>query len=460
MSEIDEIENLFSDAFANEQVVPPKSVKQNIDNELFGSTGRLIWIFALMIIFLLPIGGVLYYSSINNSIEQIAVSSIVKNNELNDESIKHESQKQDATNLSLNTNTEDLKGSVTDEKSEILNASGKEELREQNIFQNKSSEKITSEVQGQDNSELNGTTTYDADKELNILAETASLEGSQESAQVSEGTSFPKEEIEISRSLLALSKVDGIEEKPLPYDLLLMCATSNYPQKQRLPISLDVYAGVEKGFNNYDYTVQTFVAMDKRLTEDLGTSVSLEVSYPLRNRISIASGFGVQRANNTFSSSSFGTDTTFVGDTMVVSWYFDTVTQMQTSDTTFVPVYDVFEFEGTESTFITRTSYFIPLYLKYQMPIGLKWSVGASAGVRFSYDHLKIGDNTLNMTVNEFKRFGISTVFRPQVNFAIGQWNIGAYGQTGFDLIHGLSGDATRVRRFSIGGGLNFRYTF
>jgi hypothetical protein len=60
MSEFDELENLFSDAFANEQVVPPKSVKQNIDSELFGSTGRLIWMFALVIIFLLPIGGVLF----------------------------------------------------------------------------------------------------------------------------------------------------------------------------------------------------------------------------------------------------------------------------------------------------------------------------------------------------------------------------------------------------------------
>lgn len=464
MSEFDELENLFSDTFANEQVVPPKSVKQNIDSELFGSTGRLIWMFALVIIFLLPIGGVLFYSTIEKANGQIAGVSNVDANTMNRETNSNEGQNNTKSEeITANTDEQQLTALENTESSnytaEEEGNSANNEFAEQNNEGREASEKgaITVDVDG--GNEPNGQESFEQNKPLNASERTESLNGTIDAAQNAE-TAGSEEVIEKVNTLLAIASAEEIEEKPLPYDLLLMCATPNYPSKQRLPISLDVYAGVEKGFNNYDYTVQTFVAMDKNLTEDLGTSVSLEVSYPLRNRLSLASGIGMHRANNMFTRETPTMDSTYVGDTMIVTWYFDTVTQMQTSDTTITPMYDINEYIAEESTFITRTSFFVPLYLKYEMPIGLRWSVGASAGVRFSYDHLKIGDNMLNMTVNEFKRFGISTVFRPQVNFSTGQWKFGAYGQTGFDLIHGLSGDATRVRRLSLGGGLNFRYTF
>ncbi|MFZ9027978.1 MAG: hypothetical protein ACO2Z9_03130 [Crocinitomicaceae bacterium] len=462
MSEFDELENLFSDAFANEQVVPPKSVKQNIDSELFGSTGRLIWMFALVIIFLLPIGGVLFYSTIENANGQIAATTVIDagsmESETNLKDLQNKSKKEEITaNISEQQKTAlENAGNSNYTEGEEGNSTYNTSA-EQNEGESEAIEKGTTKADA--DNESNGKESFEQNNSLNASEGTKNLDGTIDITQNAEAAGR-ETVIEDVNTLLAIAQTEEIEEKPLPYDLLLMCATPNHPSKQRLPISLDVYAGVEKGFNNYDYTVQTFVAMDKNLTEDLGTSVSLEVSYPLTNRLSLASGMGMHRANNMFMRETSGVDSTYVGDTMIVTWYFDTVTQMQTSDTTITPLYDYNEFVNMESTFITRTSYFVPLYVKYEMPIGLRWSVGASAGVRFSYDHLKIGDNALNMTVNEFKRFGISTVFRPQVNFSTGQWKFGAYGQTGFDLIHGLSGDATRVRRLSLGGGLNFRYTF
>jgi hypothetical protein len=357
-----------------------------------------------------------------------------------------EQQKTALENAGYSNYTEDEEGNSTYNTSAEQNEGGSEAIEK-------------GPAKADADNESNGKESFEQNNSLNDLEGTKNLDGTIDITQNAEPAGR-ETVIEDVNTLLAIAQAEEIEEKPLPYDLLLMCATTNHPSKQRLPISLDVYAGVEKGFNNYDYTVQTFVAMDKNLTEDLGTSVSLEVSYPLTNRLSLASGMGMHRANNMFTLETPTIDSTYLGDTMIVTWYFDTVTQMQTSDTTITPLYDYNEFVNMESTFITRTSFFVPLYVKYEILIGLRWSAGASAGVRFSYDHLKIGDNALNMTVNEFKRFGISAVFRPQVNFSTGQWKFGAYGQTGFDLIHGLSGDATRVRRLSLGGGLNFRYTF
>lgn len=462
MSEFDELENLFSDAFANEQVVPPKSVKQNIDSELFGSTGRLIWMFALVIIFLLPIGGVLFYSTIENANGQIAAKSVIDTSTMNSQ--KNSNEEQNSTkSKEIIANTDEQQTTALENTGSSNYREGQEVNDAYNTFteQNEGGSVVTEKgtISPGVGNESIGEESFEQNEQLKASQRTENVEGAIDRTGSAEA-SGNEEVIKDVNTMLAIASVEGVEEKPLPYDLLLMCATPNYPPKQRLPISLDVYAGVEKGFNNYDYTVQTFVAMDKNLTEDLGTSVSLEVSYPLRSRLSLASGIGMHRANNMFTRETPGIDSTYVGDTMIVTWYFDTVTQMQTADTTFSAMYEYNEFNNMESTFITRTSFFVPLYIKYEMPIGLRWSVGASAGVRFSYDHLKIGDNMLNMTVNEFKRFGISTVIRPQINFSTGQWKFGAYGQTGFDLIHGLSGDATRVRRLSLGGGLNFRYTF
>lgn len=440
MSEFDELENMFSNAFSDEKVIPPKSVKQNIDRKLFGSNGKVIWLFALLLLFLLPIGGLLIYNQLGSG-SQSSVD--VAMNEESGEFISSEGES-GVDQKSINASQSLSMTKESEKVNDTQLATSDESRSERRPFSNTTGNGTRDESKEEEEEELQlaSSSVHDVRTEQQRPA-------SQEEVQWEEHN---------KASLLAL---ENVNEKPLPYDLLFMCATQP-PVKTRQPISIDVYAGVENGTVNYDYdkSVNTLVAMDRKLTEELGASVSLEVSYPVFNRFSLATGLGVHRGINTFSRGAYGMDSTYTGDTLIVTQYFDTVNQVQVVDSNYVATYDYNEYETLETTQVMRTTYFLPIYLKYEKDFGVNWRLGASVGLRFSYDQIKLRDNTLNLSEKEFKRFGMSAILRPEIGYQLNRWNFGAYGQVGYDLIHGLSSDITRVTRYSYGGGLRFRYTF
>lgn len=415
MSEFDELENMFSNAFSGETATPPAEVKTNIDKELFGTKGRVIWLFGLLLLLILPIGGYLIYTNYTSDADSKSAQITKENN---------------GTEMSF----EESGNSIEDQAIMETEQGAEDMIASHTSF----SDSDRREGGG----EVNSTSSLD--------------EGSVEERSVV-GTGLDRD-IFTAEKLPLLSSVQ-VDEKPNPYDLLFMCATKPYI-KQRKPISLDVYAGVESGRNNYDYTVNTFAPMDRSLSEDLGISFSLEASVPIGQRFSLASGVGLNHTRNMFVREWIGADSTYVGDTLVVTQYWDPINMVTVTDSSYEPMYEYSEVEKMAATSISRTSYFIPLYLKYERAIGFNWRVGASVGARFSYDQLKFLDNQLNLQAQDFKRFGMSAIFRPEIGYAQNKWQLGAYGQVGYDLMHGLSGDITRVKRYSFGGGLRFRYTF
>ena len=55
MKEWDEIDEMFSESFGNDQVTPPKRVKSRIDEELFGGGTRVAWYKRNMFLWIIPI---------------------------------------------------------------------------------------------------------------------------------------------------------------------------------------------------------------------------------------------------------------------------------------------------------------------------------------------------------------------------------------------------------------------
>lgn len=437
MKEMDDIEQMFSDAFSGSEVTPPAEVKENIDKVLFGEGGRgawymrkTVWLLLLLIGFGVAIGSYKLITLEEDQPAQVASADIQDDSHSR---IKKENEIWSSdSNIEVielpETNEVELEGAIQPDVKKVKAHSS--QISDNNNFADHFSD-ATAEV--------------NSDDIPTIKIESIDQRETEKEISTEKITSTDGSIVENDSIMIAEDMVDTL------FDIA--------PNNQRKLLRFSLYSGFTNGSNSYNYTDPAFVAMDRELSESYGFNSSLEISFPIMKTMDITSGFELNLKRDQFLKSVNFTDSTFIGVDTVFVWN-DPNQQDTIIDTLYNSIYEYNEYTEESRSVIKTTCISIPVYLTYRVALARRLTLGTSIGARFSYSKYNFVEDGLMMSENTYRKYGVSLILRPELVYNIERLGVGVYGKAGYDLVNGLSSDLTRVRRFEYGAGVCLKYSF
>ena len=475
MKEMDEIENLFSSAFANEEIKPPNSVKRNIDAKLFGGN-TILWKSLYSLFFIgvmtLLIGLTVQSDTIDKKVSKIVKSNIITTSNSNAKNIISSNWQVDApinSNYRSNENVNDVQSSnsqISVSKEVFKNTNQKDFITEEAIAYT-----IADESEA-DDSGLKPETEF-TKKKSDILPLIGTSEGNKTPVAESSTTvgknnnsSFLKED-EMNETMNLSNEIKNKFEDeqgdisrlnylPLSnFDLLnpsLNANTNKFVQKKNRLLSLSLYNGFTRGSNNLKNTTS-----DIKLSESAGFSTALNLDLRIRPSIGVGLGFeyGIHKESYTENS-------LVVGDSLITNSYYDYI--LDPNDSTIIDSTLIVEYgenivnQETEYR-VEQSSFSIPLSIQYYKALSPRMELKVSALARFSFLKGKQISNIDNSSI-QFNQFNFSVGVRPELRYHWTKFGIGVYGQFMKDFNTGSSWENAQRKRFSYGGGVSLFVNF
>ena len=481
MKEMDEIENLFSSAFANEEITPPSSVKRNIDAKLFGGN-TLLWksLYSLLFIGVMTL---LIGLTVQSDTNDGKNSEIRKTNTItaSNSKITTSTNQYIDSPISSNTNKDinsthsiDFQNSTSVDvfKHPHQNDISTEAISEINVrkvnditdsivdesTKNGSKMKIETNLAKNESDIGPSVVPVDGGKDVVTLSSTMSRINSSstslmddkinENLNLSNETKnkFENEKSDISRlNYLPLSNFELLDPS------LNVNPNKSVHKKNRL-LSLSLYNGFTVGNNNLKTTTS-----DVKLSESAGFSTALNLD--LRIRPSIGAGIGFEYGTH---KESYIENSLVVGDSLIINSYY--TFSPNPNDTTLMDSTLVVEYgenlvnKATEYR-VQQSSFSIPLSVQYYKALSPRMELKVSALARFSFLKGKQISNVDNSSI-QFNQFNFSVGVRPELRYHWAKFGIGVYGQFMKDFKTGSSWENTDRKRFSYGGGVSLFVNF
>lgn len=427
MSQMEEIDKLFRDAFENESIAPPVEVKNEIDKRLFG---KIDFLWLIPVVVLMGIFGLITTSAINVADYKTKMSCIELINNHSDlsENMRHDLDgKKRAENKIVPDNTYTTKERVAKVG---LDSGNHNQVLEVGV------EHHTYKV-----SELSKKTKQNSDQQNLSQFEVNSK---------NEMDSIVNTYLE-SMALLAVQTV-AVDRGEQNIVGLNMDQKSH--RKALLPFSL--YSGVGFSKNRIQIKDNNTIE-DVKVREGDQLQLSAEVGIPFSSASGIAVGLGYEYATLHFDQYRVLSDSILTGG----SWNYTMDSTGIIVDSTFVPVYSVQNNEkityakGTVSTFV------LPVYFQRKFRLNSKWNAQISVGVRLRYKQINWNYAEPDFVYPDYKKLNLDIAFRPELNYNFRRSSLGVYGAFNFspgkDLYRSFS---EKFYRANTNFGLVYRYYF
>ncbi|MCH2230729.1 MAG: outer membrane beta-barrel protein [Crocinitomicaceae bacterium] len=495
MKEFDEIDDLFSSAFAGAESTPSPKVKESIDNSLFpGAKGSYLWVYSVLI-FALFCGGIVAYQSAYSINSNVKVKTLleIENSEKQVENAFNSSSTSSYDDYELTSkklkNTSQPK--INEEVLNVLeaNSSGENpnitaEFRVLDSDQNIIDSKSGSNYNDANFIQYKATSTQKLADNMNpskFNLEVKNMDSKTKSGYKSKsvndgivGVSYVFDSQGLNAELKESSIKLNDSEELINYVSELKTYSANpfiiYPIKEidttaytlpaiNLPIFkmnpwyIIFYGGGQGAFNSHASTD----ANSYDVSDIIGADVSLEVTYALGSKFAIGTGVSYSERKTTLRRNITVTDSVSLGG----QWVVNNPSQPDSlQDSTFVEMFDVVQSTLELSSLTKQNSFGIPVYVSYALPIAQRFKFRVGVGAIFSYESFKVIKDDSGLPVSNFSVFGVNAMLRPEFTYGLGKTEIGLYGKVNYDLKQSLSWDVISRKRYGIGAGIVFRYKF
>lgn len=461
MTERDDIESLFSSAFEGAEMLPPPAAKEAIDKALFSTeaaAGRKKgWLWWSLAVFLLIGGGSYWMLATSSPQTNQAVSGDQKDKNNSPENGSSEQLNQglsettsNTTNSSLNVQHDGISAAENGNSSGTRNATNRGQVvdDEPPLVDGDKREYLTTTGTGDGKVTQGGARVQKVEYVENGLS--SEEEGNSGDEQVV-GSIHPQE----NGFNATKNAVDALATAPstnLPTNNGVWMPGTPSPISRAIksnPWSLAAYAGTAFGFSTLRGN------SDMKIEEQAGIYGSFEAIYSLRPQISISGGFDFAQRKDRLIMNTTVEDSVFTGNTIV--YVYDT--SQVIVDTLYYPNYQPSTSIQESVGYVRYYSIGVPIYLRYRVAIGQRFSMDAAVGVRFSYQKYRNEEIAANVLYPDtYKQFGVNISFRPEFTYQLNRLGVGIYGRIEYDVLNGMQWNALTRKRWSAGLGLCVRY--